>query len=565
MINSPGHGWGMSFRKKRASAILIVLCLLFFAFFQPVAAMRDVRVAFQNIPPSVYPDDQGKPTGVFVEIIQDIAAKEGWSLIWVPGTLSESWERLAEGRIDLLMSVADTPERQNLYDFNREPAISVWSQIYTPPGSGINTILDLDGKRVAMLKGDMNGVAFRDYARKFDIEPTYVEFNTLDEVFSETAAGKAEAVVAFNVAGKGSADKYGLSSTNIMFNPTALGFAVPDGKNHDLVAAIDRYLAAGKGDPSSTYSQIMQRWFGMKASWTVPIFLWWGLGTAAGLVALFVIMSVVLRREVRRKTAELSRQNTVLTQKNEELQAAYEEMTTIEEELRSNYLDLERSEKALTQARKKLNVLNTLTFQEVQNGIFSLTGFIHLAKDAGCSGNGTIYLEKGREILRSIEDSLRFAKHYQEMGISQPKWQDVAFSFINAISHLDVSRISRVVDIAGLEIYADPLLENVFLNLMENVIQHGAGANSITLTSRRQNGGLTILFEDNGPGIPATEKGKIFERGYSKKQGSGLFLAREILSITGISIHETGEEGKGARFEIFVPGGLYRFTSDEPA
>ncbi|MGA7628822.1 PAS domain-containing protein [Methanoregula sp.] len=35
-------------------------------------------------------------------------------------------------------------------------------------------------------------------------------------------------------------------------------------------------------------------------------------------------------------------------------------------------------------------------------------------------------------------------------------------------------------------------------------------------------------------------------------------LAREILSITGITIHETGMAGKGARFEMFVPKGSYR-------
>ncbi|MDD1715544.1 MAG: sensor histidine kinase, partial [Methanolinea sp.] len=247
-----------------------------------------------------------------------------------------------------------------------------------------------------------------------------------------------------------------------------------------------------------------------------------------------------------------------------ELQAAYEEMTTIEEELRSNYLELGRSEQALGQARKKLTVLNTLTFQEVQNGIFSLTGFLHLAKEAGCSENARTYLEKGREILRSIEGSLKFAKNYQDMGISQPKWQDVNYIFINAISHLDVSRISRSVHLDGLAIYADPLLENVFFHLVENVIQHGAGADSITLTYRKQQKGITILFEDNGPGIPVSEKEKIFERGYLKKDGSGLFLAREILSITGISIRESGEPGTGARFEILVPEGLYRFQGKDP-
>jgi hypothetical protein len=56
-------------------------------------------------------------------------------------------------------------------------------------------------------------------------------------------------------------------------------------------------------------------------------------------------------------------------------------------------------------------------------------------------------------------------------------------------------------------------------------------------------------------------KEKIFDRRYEEKRGMGLFLAREILSITGISMKETGEYEKGAKFEMVVPKGSYRFIS----
>jgi signal transduction histidine kinase len=69
-----------------------------------------------------------------------------------------------------------------------------------------------------------------------------------------------------------------------------------------------------------------------------------------------------------------------------------------------------------------------------------------------------------------------------------------------------------------------------------------------------------IVCEDDGEGIPAEEKERIFDRGFGKNTGMGLFLAREILSITGITIRETGKPGKGGRFEIMVPKGVYRVT-----
>jgi signal transduction histidine kinase len=70
---------------------------------------------------------------------------------------------------------------------------------------------------------------------------------------------------------------------------------------------------------------------------------------------------------------------------------------------------------------------------------------------------------------------------------------------------------------------------------------------------------MTVFWEDNGTGIPQSEKEKIFKRGYGKNTGFGLFLVREVLGLTGISIKETGTPGQGSRFGIKVPKEAYRF------
>ena len=136
----------------------------------------------------------------------------------------------------------------------------------------------------------------------------------------------------------------------------------------------------------------------------------------------------------------------------------------------------------------------------------------------------------------------------------------VSQSFIYAISHLDFSNLSRKLDIGDLEIFADPLLEKVFFAMAENVVLHGKTATGIALWYKETPQGLTLIFEDNGTGISPDQKEKIFERGYKGKTGVSLFLVREILSITEIIITETGEPGKGARFEMTVPKGAYRFS-----
>ncbi|MDO9550150.1 MAG: cache domain-containing protein [Methanoregula sp.] len=249
-----------------------------------------------------------------------------------------------------------------------------------------------------------------------------------------------------------------------------------------------------------------------------------------------------------------------ILRKNEELNTAYEKMRVTTEELRHNYGELQRSQQALTQARKKLNLLNLVTFTDIQNAIFSLSGYMELEKLQPAEEKTLEYRQKQEKIIQTISASLKFAKNYQDLGIKAPAWQDVLQAFLIGISHIDSSKLSRKIQVDNLEVYADPLLEKVFLTLAENVLLHGTTATEISLMFKEDSEGLTLIFEDNGAGIPVLMKDKIFERRIKGKDGLGLFLAREILSITGITIKETGMEGNGARFEMLVPKGAYRFS-----
>jgi signal transduction histidine kinase len=249
-----------------------------------------------------------------------------------------------------------------------------------------------------------------------------------------------------------------------------------------------------------------------------------------------------------------------MLRKNEELRFAFEALHSTEKELRDNYHDLMVSQKALEVARRKLNILNTLTFQDIQNAIFSLTAYFDLIKNAPDDKTVRSYLEKEELISHNITDSLQFAKNYQDMGLHPPIWQNVAQTFLYAQSHLDFSTISRKVKLDGLEIYADTLLETVFFHLMKNIIRHSIRATELILRYEEAPDGLVLIVEDNGVGIPVHEKEKIFDYRYGRDNGFGLFLVREILTNTGITIRETGEPGKGARFEMLVPKGMWRMA-----
>jgi PAS domain S-box-containing protein len=220
-----------------------------------------------------------------------------------------------------------------------------------------------------------------------------------------------------------------------------------------------------------------------------------------------------------------------------------------------------RSEISLEQARKKMNLLNNVTFQDIQSAVFSLNAYHILIKQIQPESAISSFLEKEMALIRRITCSLDFAKNYQDMGMQPPRWQNVSQTFLFAISHLNFLSITHTLDVGNLEVYADPLFEKVFFNLMENVIRHGTGSSAVRLWYRKKADGLVLFVEDNGIGIPQEEKQMIFDRGYGKETGLGLFLVREILSITGMSIKETGTYGQGTCFEIFIPREAYRFGS----
>jgi PAS domain S-box-containing protein len=222
--------------------------------------------------------------------------------------------------------------------------------------------------------------------------------------------------------------------------------------------------------------------------------------------------------------------------------------------------DYKRTEEALNLARNKMALLNNVTFQDIQGAAFALAAYNELLKTVIDDEKGQTYLENQVSLNQKIIDSLNFAKNYQDMGIKPPRWQNVGHVFLLAISHLDFLHIARNMSVEGLEIYADPLLEMVFFHLMQNVLEHGVHATQVTIQYQEKPDKMTLVIEDNGVGIPAEEKHMIFDRGYGKNTGLGLFFAREVLSITKITIKETGEAGKGARLEIGIPRGGYRFA-----
>jgi PAS domain S-box-containing protein len=221
--------------------------------------------------------------------------------------------------------------------------------------------------------------------------------------------------------------------------------------------------------------------------------------------------------------------------------------------------DRKRAELALLKAHRKLNLLSSVTRHDILNQLTILYGFLEISGAAVAGTRNEEYVEKEKKAAVAIRRLITFTKDYEEIGQQSPGWQQPDSIIRRAAATIGSPGITINSRLEDLELFADPLLEKVFYNLLDNAIRHGEHTRTITIIAEPVAEGLLIRWDDDGAGVPDAEKKRIFERGVGKNTGLGLFLAREILSLTGITIEETGIFGKGARFDMVVPAGSFRY------
>jgi PAS domain S-box-containing protein len=216
------------------------------------------------------------------------------------------------------------------------------------------------------------------------------------------------------------------------------------------------------------------------------------------------------------------------------------------------------AEEAIVHANSKLGLLGAITRHDISNKLVAIYGYLEALKENGDTTLRKRYVQKALDAAAIIAEQVRFAGDYQKAGTSDPVWVDIAAVVENASAGFEALTIAISPELRGLQVNADPMLERVFWNLMDNAQRHGDGATKMTFAAERRGSYLIMVVEDDGVGILDEEKERIFEAGYGRHTGMGLFLIKEILGITGITILENGGPGQGARFEIAVPQGKYR-------
>ena len=209
-------------------------------------------------------------------------------------------------------------------------------------------------------------------------------------------------------------------------------------------------------------------------------------------------------------------------------------------------------------ANRKLHLMSSVTRHDILNQLMVLRSYLEMGEEMAKDPELRGFIGKERAAAEAIQRLIGFTRDYQEIGVHAPLWQRVRDLLGRVRGMVDLQGVTVEEEVGDLEVFADPLLEKVFYNLIDNAVRHGVSLTWIRFSIRRDGHDLVITCEDNGIGVPPADRERIFSHGAGKNMGFGLFLVREILSINGISIRENGAPGGGARFEIRVPPGSYR-------
>ena len=317
-----------------------------------------IRVGVFPNPPVAFKDQQGKWHGISIDTLQAIANEKSWKLEFVENSFSGLLKDIEADKIDIIALMAYSDKRAKKYTYSKTPLISNWGLIYSRPKSKISSLLDLEGKRIGVMKNNIHDRAFRKLVKKFGLNVTIVELANFRDVMASIQSGKIEAGVANRLFGALNADKYHLVETGIIFNPINIHYTSLNPKNKVILDVIDKKLLAYKADKDSVYFSAIRKWLNQNSDATSYRWLIW---VALGLFSIIIIMlglTVLLKRQVAKRTYELELEIDERREAERQLDdlAYYDSLTKLPNRISL----LEYLKVAISRARRNKNKLAVL-------------------------------------------------------------------------------------------------------------------------------------------------------------------------------------------------------------
>ena len=314
----------MRIRNLMLPCFMAFFILLF--SYAPAFGVNHVRVGFYQNKPLVFRDTDGVVKGIFADFVNAVALENDWSTEWVEGTFAEGLERLQRRDVDIMAAVAWTQERESAFDFSRKAVISNWGVFYTRRGGFLESILDLEGKTVAVVRQDTYATGFRDLADRFGMNCTFLEVDDYPDVFTAIEDLMVEAGLVSRLFGLANERDYLVQRSSQVLEPRDIRFAPPKGSSVTILQILDFHLTKWRALPDSPLNRSIQNWLAVEPSYgLIPKWFPWFVGTAVALVFGVLFANYALRRKVTSRTKELLKSRAELSREKLFFERLFEE------------------------------------------------------------------------------------------------------------------------------------------------------------------------------------------------------------------------------------------------
>jgi len=542
--------------------LVFLILLLFTSIFafssEPVSP---IKVGIYQNQPKIFMNEDQQPAGFWVEVMDAVASQEGWTVEYIPGSWEECLNRLEKGEIDIMPDVAFTEKRDEIFLFSDESVYTSWSGIYTKEGEDIESILDLDGKNIAVLKNSVNyegPEGLRSLVKAFDMNCTFVEKDDYLQVFEAIHTGEAHAGTASKDFAIRHLSVFQLITTPIIFQPSTLYFAFPirSERSQAVKDRVDFRISQLKANEDSIYYQSMDKWFSVNPE-DSSVFKWllWGLVISAGVITLLVSGSLLLRSQVRLRTKELT----------EEIA----ERKRVQEALRHHEKQLEemvatRTE-ALTRSNKELEMFAYITSHDLQEPLRMITSYLQLIEKRyfqNLDEDGKEFIAFAVEGAKRMQTLINDLLKYSRVGTKAKEFAPVDCNQVLAdtLNNLEIAIVesqSRITSDKLPTVTGDETqLRQLFQNLVGNAVKfRGEKPPAIHVGVVSTDHYWEFSIRDNGIGIEPKYFERIFQvfqrlHGRNEYSGNGIGLAvcKRIVERHGGEIKVASIPGEGTTF-----------------
>ncbi len=560
------------FIKKIAIALIFFLGLPTAPILWAIEEGQPIRVGvYENFPLS-FMDKNGKAGGFFLEILEEIASEEGWRLHYVPDSWSQCLTNLETGKIDLLGVIAFSEERGRRFDYNYESILTEWGQIYVQRFTGIESIIDLHNKKVAVLQNDMHYLVLRRQVQQFGISCRFIEAFEYEDVLKLVEIGRCDAGLVSQFYGMRHENAYRIAKSPIILSPQKLYFAVPQGSNPHLLDMLDSRLRDMKRNEGSFYYRSLDKWFGVNAKSPFGKWMLWILAGTAVLFSMFFIWSLILRAQVKSRTRELFYKNKALKGEIEQRKQAEKDRAELEVQL---------------QRVQKMEAIGTLAggvahdLNNILSGVVSYPELLllNLPEESPLRKPLLTIQKSGEKAAAIVQDLLTLARR----GVAVREVVDlnrIVGEYLNspefARLQLHHAGIRIITDLEEnlLNVLGSPVhLSKTLMNLVSNAAEASPEGGCIRISTRNryvdapirgyddiQEGDYVLMeVSDEGIGIRPVDIDRIFEPFYSRKvmgrSGTGLGMAVVWGTVKDHKgyIDVQSSPGNGTTFSLFFP------------